>query len=661
MSLSDISIQRPVFTWVLMFGLILFGVLGYTRLGVDQFPDMEFPMVAVMATLEGASAEGIEEDVTDVLEDQLNSIAGVRSLRSTSSSRAAMVLIEFQLGTDIDVAVQDVRDKVGRARRMLPPDVEPPVIMKMDPGDQAILWMPIETDRPISEATEIVRHVIEPEVETIDGVASVMIFGRRDRNIRIWIDDEALRARGLAANDVDSIRELENLVVRYLDGSVVHLSDVARVEDGAEDLHSIARYRGQRALGIGIMKQAGGNTVAIADEAERRVAYLNSILPPDLQMAEGDGMIDFAEPIREAVAETKFALIFGALLAVLTVFVFLRRWRPTLIVAMAIPLSLIASFGVTWLFGYTLNTMTLLAMALAVGVVIDDAIVVLENIERHRDEGEEPFEAAHNGTREITFAATAATVAIAVVFLPAVFIDGIVRNFLGEFGVTVASAVLISLFVALTLTPMLAARIPVAREVRHGSIYHRLEQALAWLEANYRRALDWTLAHRWTTLGGALLSGVLSVVLLGEVGREFFPASDQSLFFALIDTPPGSTLLHTESQLTKVESWMLAQPEVAGLFSAAGGTSSASPPKPYQGLMVGTLVPRDQRERSVREIMDDAREVFQYIPGMNVRIFDMSSMGTRPALGRDPAAPREHAGLRRGRQEPEAGPARGGG
>ena len=658
MSLSDISIQRPVFTWVLMFGLILFGVLGYTRLGVDQFPDMEFPMVAVMATLEGASAEGIEEDVTDVLEDQLNSIAGVRSLRSTSSSRAAMVLIEFQLGTDIDVAVQDVRDKVGRARRMLPPDVEPPVIMKMDPGDQAILWMPIETDRPISEATEIVRHVIEPEVETIDGVASVMIFGRRDRNIRIWIDDEALRARGLAANDVlaaigrehvevpggqiesehiqyhvttdaefDSIRELENLVVRYLDGSVVHLSDVARVEDGAEDLHSIARYRGQRALGIGIMKQAGGNTVAIADEAERRVAYLNSILPPDLQMAEGDGMIDFAEPIREAVAETKFALLFGALLAVLTVFVFLRRWRPTLIVAMAIPLSLIASFGVTWLFGYTLNTMTLLAMALAVGVVIDDAIVVLENIERHRDEGEEPFEAAHNGTREITFAATAATVAIAVVFLPAVFIDGIVRNFLGEFGVTVASAVLISLFVALTLTPMLAARIPVAREVRHGSLYHRLEQALAWLEKNYRRALDWTLAHRWTTIGGALLSGVLSVVLLGEVGREFFPASDQSLFFALIDTPPGSTLLHTESQLTKVESWMLAQPEVAGLFSAAGGTSSASPPKPYQGLMVGTLVPRDQRERSVREIMDDAREVFQYIPGMNVRIFDMSSMG----------------------------------
>jgi HAE1 family hydrophobic/amphiphilic exporter-1 len=499
-TLSDVSIRRPVFTWVLMFALILFGILGYVRLGVDQFPNMEFPLVAVLANLEGASPEGIEEDVTDVLEEQLNSIAGVRSLRSTSSHGSAMVVAEFQLGTDIDVAVQDVRDKVGRARMRLPKDVEPPVIMKMDPGDNAILWMPVLTDRSISEATEVVRRIIKPEMETIPGVASVMIFGRQDRAIRIWIDDEALRARGLAANDVlaaiarehveipggqieseriqytvktdaefASIRALERLVVAHEGGSSVHLGDVARVEDGAADLDSIARYGGRRTVGVGIMKQAGGNTVAIADEAEKRALYLNTILPADLQMREGDGVIDFAEPIREAVAETQFALVFGALLAVLTVFVFLRRWRPTLIVALAIPLSLIASFGVTWIFGYTLNTMTLLGMALAVGVVIDDAIVVLENIERHREEGEEPFEAAHTGTREIAFAATAATIAIAVVFLPVVFIEGIVGNFLGEFGVTVASAVMISLFVALTLTPMLAARVPPAGEVKHGS------------------------------------------------------------------------------------------------------------------------------------------------------------------------------------------------
>ena len=659
MTLSDVSIERPVFTWVLMFALLLFGALGYVRLGVDQFPNMEFPIVAVTATLEGASPEGIEEDVTDILEEQLNSIAGVRSLRSTSSPQSAMVIVEFQLGTDIDVAVQDVRDKVGRARMMLPPDVEPPAIMKLDPGDNAILWMPIETTRPISEATEIVRRVIKPEIETIEGVGSVMIFGRRDRNIRIWIDDDALRARGLAANDVlaaigrehveipggqiesehiqytvttdaefASIRALERLVVANVDGSAVHLSDVARVEDGAQDLQSIARYRGKRALGIGIMKQAGGNTVAIADEAERRITYLNSILPPDLQMREGHGIIDFAEPIRESVAETKFALIFGALLAVLTVFIFLRRWRPTMIVALSIPLSLIASFGVTWLFGYTLNTMTLLGMAVAVGVVIDDAIVVLENIERHRDQGEDAFEAAHNGTREIAFAATAATVAIAVVFLPVVFIEGIVRNFLGEFGVTVASSVLISLFVALTLTPMLAARVPAARETQHGSVYHRLEQAFAWLEDHYRSALDWTLAHRWTTLGGALLSGVLSIVLMGVVGKEFFPASDQSLFFAMIETPPGSTILHTEKQISRVEDWMLAQPEVVGLFSAAGGTRPGSPPKPYEGIMVGTLVPREERERSVGDLIDEARAVFENIPGMDVRIFDMSKMAS---------------------------------
>ncbi|MBW2413785.1 MAG: efflux RND transporter permease subunit [Deltaproteobacteria bacterium] len=657
MTLSDISIRRPVFTWVLMFGLVLFGMLGYARLGVDQFPDMEFPMVVVTARLDGASPEGIEEDVTDVLEEQLNGIAGVRSLRSTSGPSSAMVMVEFQLGTDIEVAVQDVRDKVGRARMLLPSDVEPPMIMKMDPGDNAILWMPIETTRPITEATEFVRRIIKPELETIDGVASVMLFGRRDRNIRIWLDDEELRARGLAANDVlmairrehveiaggiiesrdieytvkteaefESLEALENLIITHVGGAAVHLSDVARVEDGAADRTSIARFGGKRSLGVGIMKQAGGNTVAIADEAEQRIKYLNPILPADLQMREGDAIIDFAEPIRESVAETQFALIFGALLAVLTVFVFLRRWRPTLVVALAIPLSLVASFGVTWLFGYTLNTMTLLAMALAVGVVIDDAIVVLENIERHRENGEDPFEAAQKGTSEIAFAATAATVSIAVVFLPVVFIEGIVRNFLGEFGVTVASAVMISLFVALTLTPMLAARIPAAREVKHGSVYHRLERGFHWLETHYRTALDWTMGHRWTTLSGAALSGLISIFLMGAVGKEFFPPSDQALFLVSIETPPGSTLLHTERQMIKVERWLLDQPEVAGLFSAAGSTRPGSAPKPYQGIMAGTLVHRDQRERSVRDVIDASREVFNAIPGVSVRMFDMSGM-----------------------------------
>ena len=657
MTLSDLSIQRPVFTWVMMFGLVLFGILGYMRLGVDQFPEMDFPMVVVTARLDGASPEGMEEDVTDVLEEQLNAIGGVRTLRSTSSQGSSMIMVEFELGTNLDAAIQDVRDKIGQARMMLPADVEPPMVMRMNPGDQAILWIPLRTDRSDSAATEIVRRIVKPEFETIPGVASVSVFGRRDRAIRIWLDGEAMRSRGLAADDLisaigrehveipggkiqssrieytvktaaefESLAELQRLIIAHVDGAPVRLEDVARVEDGAVEIESLGHYRGKRALVIGIMKQAGGNTVAIASEAERRTAALNKILPADVQLLQGDSLIDFAEPIRQAVDETLSALKWGTVLAVLTVFLFLRRWRPTLIVAMAIPISLIASFGVTWLFGYTLNTMTLLAMALAVGVVIDDAIVVLENIERHREQGAEAFEAARVGTKEITFAATAATLAIAVVFLPVVFVEGIVGNFLGEFGVTVASSVLISLFVALTLTPMLAARVPPARERAHGSIYHRLEQALTWLETSYASILGWALSHRRATLGIALASLAISVGFAARIGGEFFPSSDQGLFVVTFETAPGSTLYDTEQQMRHMERWLLEQPEIAGLFAAIGSSRPGSRSGHNTGLCVGTLVARDRRDRTVQDIINASRSEIGQIPGLKVRMFDLSGM-----------------------------------
>ena len=357
-----------------------------------------------------------------------------------------------------------------------------------------------------------------------------------------------------------------------------------------------------------------------------RFDQLNAIMPPDVQIGTGDRPIDMSAGVREAVEETQFALVFGALLAVLTVFVFLRRWRSTLIVAAAIPLSLIASFGFTWLFGFTLNTMTLLAMALAVGVVIDDAIVVLENIERHREGGAEPFAAARAGTREITFAATAATLAIAIVFIPAFFVEGLIGNFLGDFGVTVASSVMISLFVALTLTPMLAARIPPAREVRHGSLSHRLERGFLWIESGYRVLLQWTLSHRRTTVAIAFGSFLLTIAFFSGLRAEMFPPADKGLFVVRLQTPPGSSLEFTEQQLAIAERWWLDQPEIAGLFANVGGDSrgfSAS----NRAMIVGTLKPRDQRERSVRDLMALARLELAEVPGLDLRMFDLSSMG----------------------------------
>jgi len=666
-SFFDVCIRRPVLTWMMTLSLVVFGVLGYQRLGVDQFPKMEFPVVLVTAKLEGASPEVMEQDVTDVLEEHLNTIAGIRSLRSTSYQSFSTIVVEFQLGTSIDVAAQDVRDKVARARYELPRDLEPPVIDKVS-LDWPVMWIPLSHDRPQVEASEYARHQVKPVLETIPGVGSVELFGRMDRNIRIWLDGDALRARGLAASDVigairrehvevpggklesreldysvktaaefTSVEALEGLVVAYDGSAPVRLRDVARVEDGAEDPTTLARFDGEPTVGLGLRKQSGANTVAISDEAQRRLAAMEPLLPAGMHFARGEGLADFSVAIRESVAETRFALILGGLLTVVSVFLFLRRWRPTLVIATAIPISLIASFGVMWLFGFTLNTMTLLALALAVGVVIDDAIVVLENIERHRELGEAPREAAANGTREIAFAATAATLSVAAVFLPVVFVQGLVGNFLREFGATVASAVVLSLFVALTLTPMLAARMAPPRERAQGSIYHGLEVAFEWLESRYRRVLAWALAHRRATLGLAALSFLAALGFGSRLGAEFFPPNDQGRIFIEMECPAGTSLDGSLEFMKRNERWLLDQPEVAGLFSAVGvgqgGPESGA--QSNRGILFAMLTSRKKRERSAQQLVVAARQHFQEIPGQRVAVYDMSSMGFGTSRGGD--------------------------
>jgi len=654
-TLSDVSVDRPILTWMMTLALIVFGVLGYNRLGVDQYPNMEFPVVVVTSTLEGATPEGIEEDVTDVLEEALNSIEGVRNIMSTSFRGASQVVVEFNLGTDLDVAKQNVRDKVARARQELPAELEPPVVGTFNPNDQPILWIPLKTEQDPTVVTEVVKRQISPFLETIPGVSGVMIFGERDRNIRIWLDGDALRARQLSATDVlsalrrehvempagdvesgrleysvktdaefDSIRELEGMVVAYVDRAPVRLRDVARVEDGAEDVSTISRYNGQVSVGMGIRKQSRSNTVGIVDEVLSRLEGIEAILPAGIEVHDPEGFINFSTGVREAVAETQFALVFGALLAVLTVFVFLRRTRPTLIVALAIPVSLIATFGLVWLFGFTLNTMTLLGMTLAVGVVIDDAIVVLENIERHREAGVPAREAAKSGTREIAFAATAATVSVAAVFLPVAFVDGMVGSFLGEFGLVVAGSVMISLFVALTLTPMLAARMSPPKPRAEGSIYARLEHGFEALERGYRAALEVTLEHRALTATFTLASLGLAVFFGSLLKTEFFPPADEGIFYARIEAMPGASVHSSLAYLEQDEAWFLAQPEVVGVFAAAGSGGGFAPPKGNEGMIFGTLRPRDQRERSVIELIQDARKSLGTIPGRRIRIFNPS-------------------------------------
>ncbi len=657
MNLADLCIRRPVLTLMMMLALLVFGVLGYSRLGVDQFPSMEFPIVITTAILPGAAPEVVEEDVTEILEEHINTVPGLRSLRSQTSAGLSVVIAEFELGRDIDTAAQDTRDKIARARGLLPVDLEPPVIDKINPSDQAILWIPLLTDRGAVASTEYLKNHVVPHLETIPGVAAVTLFGRRERAIRIWLDGEALRARGLAATDVllalrrehveipggrvesknieysvktaaefTTIAELEGLVIAHQGEAPVYLRDVGRVEDGSEDPRSIAFYNGKETVGLGIQKQSLANTVAIADGVYKRMEQVRDLMPVGMSLPEQDGLIDFSLAIRDSVNETIFALITGALLATLTVWAFLRRTRPTLIVGAAIPLSLIATFGVMWLAGFTLNTMTLLALALAVGVVVDDAIIVLENIERHREGGATPREAASTGTREIAFAAIVATASIAVVFLPVAAVQGIVGNFLREFGLTVAASVIISLLVALTLTPMLAARMPPPSEHVHGSVYHWLEVAFLWTERLYKRMLDWALGNRTATLGVALGSFVAAIFFAGQLGTEFFPPEDQGRFFAMMETPPGTTLEATRDVLTQDMSYFLAQPEVKGLFSAIGVGGPGRPGRTNQAVMVSILAPRDDRERTAQQLARQARVDLGMIPGQKLQIIDTMNM-----------------------------------
>ncbi|MFI5316495.1 MAG: efflux RND transporter permease subunit [Myxococcota bacterium] len=653
MNITDVCIQRPVLTLMLMLSLVVFGVIGYFELGVDQMPNMEFPVVTVTAQLEGASPETMEEDVTEVLEEHLNTIAGLRSLKSTTMQGAAMISAEFELERDVDQAAQDVRDKVARARYELPRELDPPVIDKRSMSSQPIIWLPLNSDRSQVEVTEYIKDTVKPYLETINGVASTEIFGKRERAIRIWLDGEALRARGLSVLDVigavqrehidvpagrveshaleyalkteaefQSVAELGNLVVAQVGGAPVRLSDVGRVEDGAEDERFIARFDGAPGAAVGILKQSRANTVEIANRTHDKIDELRKLLPEGMSFPKRDQVIDFSSAIRESVSETQFALLFGAFLATLTVLLFLRRIRPTLVIGTSIPLSLIASFGAMWLFGFTINTMTLLALALAVGVVIDDAIIVLENIERRREAGESPREAASNGARQISFAATAATLSIAIVFLPVVFVRGIVGSFLKEFGLTVAASVIFSLFVALTLIPMLAARMPVEEPHAHGSFYRKLELGFSRFEAAYARVLDWALAHRASVLGLALASFVAALLLGSLLGSEFFPPSDEGRVFAMMETPPGTSLAGTTERVAQAEKWMLAQKEVKGLFSGIGVSGPDGPGNVTNAVFVAILKPRSERARSAQEMMVAAREALGEIPGLEVRVFD---------------------------------------
>ena len=649
MFLSDTAIERPVFSTMLMVSLLLFGFLGIRSMGINQFPEADFPIVTITTALPGANPEVVETDVTEPIEEQLFTIEGIDRVSSTSSLGLSVIVVEFDLDRDIDIAAQDVRDKVGLARGALPRDVEDPIIQKVDINAQPVVWITL-TGSDVREMSLVADEIVQPRLQTLEGVGNVLIGGLREREMRVTLDRQELEARNLTAGDVvrgiqagnaqlpagvlegpdkefqvtvrgelETAEEFADLVVAFREGAPIRLRDVARVEDAAEPERSVAFFNGVRAVGLGVVPRPGSNTVDVANQAEASLDEIRRLLPEGMDVAIAFNSSDIIE---DSIAGSTEELIFGALFAILVTFFFLRSWRSTLVVALTIPTSLVATFGVMSLFGFSINILTMLAMALSVGIVIDDAIIVLENIFHHLERGAPPREAARVGTSEIAFAALAATLSIAAVFIPVALVPGMIGRFLAEFGISVAVAVLFSLLVALTLTPMLASRI-LEHSEKHGRLYRALERFFERVDGGYRNVLDLALKHRVLTLlvGAGALAAAGALIPL--VGTEFVPTQDEGRFLVRLEAPSGSSIGYTERQLLEAQRVLLEDPAVSSMFAAVGlgggGVQNA--------IGFVNLVDAAERERDQDEIMAEYRTKLNRIPGVTAQVERMDIAG----------------------------------
>ncbi|MCK4738353.1 MAG: efflux RND transporter permease subunit [Deltaproteobacteria bacterium] len=653
MFLPELAIKRPVTTFMVMLAILVFGIIGFLRLGVDQFPKVEFPVVSVTTILPGASPEVVEENITDIIEEQVATIEGVKKLTSISSHSASIVTIEFEMSRDIELAAQDVRDRVNSAVRKLPTDTEVPSVGKFDLQSRPIMWIAVAGDRPIAEVTAYAEDILKPRLETIEGVGSIGVGGKQGRAIRVWLDRDRLEAMNLTSAEVviairaenvdlpggfltstdiefsvktegefSTVSEFNELIVATREGYPVRLKDIGKVVDGLSDKRNLARYNGTPSVGLGIRKKPGANTVQLATLVKAEVEQARADLPPGYKLHIA---FDSSVFIKKSIDEMKFALVFGGLLAALVIFLFLKNFSATLIAGLTIPLSLMGAMLFIYLLGFTLNTMTMLALTLAIGVVVDDAIIIVENIYRHRVEfGKGQIEAAVSGSTEIAFAALATTVALIAIFVPVAFMEGVVGRFLYEFGLTVALAVSISTFIALTLTPMLSSKfltVSTSSTKPASGFFAFIEGVYKRVEKFYARLLSRALANRLIVIILALAVFGSSLVVWNFLGKEFIPPEDQSRFMVIFTSPVGSSIDYTDAKLKRNEEILLSKPEIRGFFAAIGLGESASV---HKGIMFVRMTPKDERDKSQQELLKELRRELNTEPGMRVFVNPMS-------------------------------------
>ncbi|MBP7446647.1 MAG: efflux RND transporter permease subunit, partial [Zoogloea sp.] len=644
MTLPELSIKRHVLAWMMSAVLVLVGVIGYQRIGMDRFPYIEFPVISITTALKGANPDIVDSSITNVIESAVNSVPGIEHVQSTSSPGVSVVNITFALEKKVDVAFNEVQSKVNQVLRRLPKDVDPPVIAKVETNAQPIMWLALQGDRTQQQLNQYALNVLKKRLETIDGVGEVRLGGRRDRTIRVNLRPDRMAAHAITAQDISDafarehvqlaggfvvgqktesllkldlefhqVGELQGLIVAWRNKAPIRLGDVAEIEDGLTDNRQLARFNGKTTIGLGMVKIANANTVAITERILERVEReLRPALPPGMSLSVVSNDAVF---ILEIVDSLKEHLIEGTLLASLVVWIFLRSVRSTLIIALAIPVSLMGAIAVIYFAGFTLNSLTMLALLLLIGVVVDDAIVVLENIFRHREELDpDPVSAAINGSNEVVFAVMAATLSLVCIFAPVAFISGIIGQFFRSFALVVTFGVLVSLFVSLTLTPMLCARY-LRVEKQHGPIYRTFDRLFAGMDAIYVRLLEGALTHRlWVLLATLAVVGS-SAFFFTHVGKAFTPEQDEGRFLVSLRTPLGSSIDYTDSKLREVEAILDQHPEIRSEFALIGlGTAG----QVNQGTVVVRMVPREERSVKQQDVIPLLRKEFSQVAGARV-------------------------------------------
>ncbi|MBX5481304.1 MAG: efflux RND transporter permease subunit [Myxococcaceae bacterium] len=658
MKLTDVCINRPVFAWMLMLATVLFGVVAGTRIGISQFPDVDFPNINVRVTWEGASPEVMEGDVVEPLEEALSQVEGVRTIESRSEQGSANITIELDLDRDVDAALQDVQSRVSQAQRRLPTDIDAPVISKTNPEDSPIMWIGLSGPFSRQLLADVARYRVKEKLQTVPGVGEVAVGGSIERNVRIWIDADKLDARALTVSDVITalqrqhvelpagrlesdgrevtvrvlgealdLETLRQIVIRQDENAPVRLSDVALVEDGFEDLRRLTRVDGNPAQGLGIRKQRGSNAVAVSRGVRAVLAELQKTLPEGMRL---DVNFDSTQFIEESVAEIELELLLAVVLTALVCWMFLGSFSATLNVILAIPMSLLGTVACIYFFGFTLNTFTLLALSLAVGLVVDDAIMVLENIFRHAEMGKDRVRAAREGTTEISFAALAATLAVIAIFLPVVFMQGVIGRFFLQFGVTLAVAVGLSYLEAMTLAPARSAQILKVGKEHRGWLGSKVDAAFDGLARAYRRLLGGALRHPWKVLGAMAAVLVVAGFVFTRIPAEMVPSQDQSRLMVRLQFAVSSDINETDRLTRQAEAVIAKVPEVEQTFTVVGGFGGSNV---NQTVFFLTLTEPDQRTRSQAEVGAALRKSLNALPGVRAVVVDLSQRGFTASRG----------------------------